>query len=137
MSVKGVKAILPMLLLLLVAGQMSGEVCGARCENMSAVAPICVRGMAHGHCPLCDHASANGARERLSTPETCCGQICKVVFGQLESSPDQGRKPLVIAVSIRPTLFTFSEDTRHVRFGIAQHRRPISPFDPLTSTLRI
>src|ERR1035437_7290236 len=57
------KVILPVLFLLLVAGQMSAEFCMARCEGMSTrmLAHACgMHGMAQGQCAMCNHAPASG-----------------------------------------------------------------------------
>src|ERR1035438_8584999 len=124
------KATLPVLLLLLVAGQMSAEFCMARCESMRMTQPACtMHGMAHGDCASCSHASAMSAGGAFSVPETCSGHTCNSVLGLLQNRPDQRIRPLVVAafdVAVRPAL----EDGRPAHFSATRTTEFSPPFAP-------
>jgi len=132
------KATLPLLLLLLVAGQMSAEFCMAQCQNMRMSEPACaMHDMTHGHCASCKHASANSTDASLSTPRTCSGQTCNNVLGLLQNRSDLGVKPLISPVSIEILAPPIHEGARASRFRDARNIKSILPFDPLISSLRI
>jgi hypothetical protein len=132
------KATLPVLLLLLVAGQLSPEFCMAQCESLRMMEPACpMHEMSHGHCASCKHASANGTNASLATFGTCSGQSCNNVLGLAQSRPNSEMRPLVTAVSSNILPPSVLEDTHPVRFGDARSTRFIPPFDPLISGLRI
>jgi hypothetical protein len=132
------KTTLPVLLLLLVAGQMSAEFCMARCEGMRMTEPTCImHGISHGHCASCKHTSANGASTSLSALDTCFGQICNGVLGLVQKRPDRGIEPLVATVSFDIFALPLREGTRRFRFSNKRSTRYILPFDPLISSLRI
>ena len=127
-----------MLLLLLVIGQMSGELCMARCEGMAKMAPSCgMPDMAHGHCAMCKHASADGTSSVLSAPKACSGQICNSVLGLLQNRHDSGIATLVAAVSLPFATPAFLEGNIPMRFRAARSPGSIPPFDLLISSLRI
>ncbi len=132
------KATLPLILLLLVAGQMSAEFCRAQCEGMGMrmMAHACgMHGMAH--CASCKHASANGAGGALSGLDACSGQICNSVLVLVQNPPDHGIKPSVPPASIDIPAPPVLEGTRALRFRDARSTKSILPFDPLISSLRI
>lgn len=134
------KATLPafLLLLLLVAGQMSAELCRAQCEGMAMTEPVCqMHGMAHCHNPSCQHASVNAASTAVSAPETCSGQICQNVLAFPQNRLHQEIKTLaaVVAPDI-PALLTL-ERRPLARFRASRSAQSIPPFDPLISSLRI
>jgi hypothetical protein len=134
------KATLPLLLLLLVIGQMSGELCMARCEGIGTgmMAHACgIPGMAQGHCPMCKHASANGISIASSAPITCSGQACNSVLGLVQNRSDLGFESLVSPVSINILAPPIQGGARAAQFRSAQSTKSILPFDPLISTLRI
>jgi hypothetical protein len=132
------KATLPVLLLLLVAGQMSAELCMAQCQSMRTAEPECaMHEMAHGHCASCKHASANGTSTSLSTLGTCSGQNCNGALALVQIRPDSEIKPLVVAKSFDIPTPPVIRATRPVYLRIARSTRSIPPFDPLISILRI
>jgi hypothetical protein len=132
------KATLPLLLLLLVAGQMSAEFCMAQCQNMRMSEPACaMHDMTHGRCASCKHASANSRNASLLTPRTCSGQTCNSVLGLLQNRSDLGVKPLISRVSIEIFAPPIYEGARASRFRDARNIKSILPFDPLISSLRI
>lgn len=134
------KATLPLLLLLLVAGQMSAEFCMAQCEGMSTgmMAHTCgMDGMAQGHCPVCKHAQDRRTSNALSVPEICSGQICNSVLRLAQNRPDHGLKVVVTSVSIDLLVSPLQDGARAARFRSARSTKSILPFDPLISTLRI
>jgi hypothetical protein len=131
-------ATLPVILLLLVAGQLSADFCMAQCQSMRMAAPACaMQEMSHGHCASCKHASANSTNASLSTPGTCSGQTCKNVLGLAQSRPNSEIRPSVTAVSIDILPPPVLEDRHPVRLRDARSTRSIPPFDPLISSLRI
>jgi hypothetical protein len=131
------KATLPVLLLLLVAGQLSAGFCRAQCEDMRRSGPACaMHEMAHGHCASCKHASA-GTNSCLSTVGTCFGQTCNRVLGLVQNRPEPGTRRLVESVSSDILAPRALEGTHPVRFRDARISRSIPPFDPLISSLRI
>ena len=130
------KATLPLLLLLLVIGQMSGELCMARCEGMATMVPSCaMHGMAQGHCALCKYASDK--RTSNSAPETCSGQICNSVLGLVQNRLDHGINIVVAPVTFEILVPLFQDRARAAQFRDARSTKSILPFDPLISTLRI
>jgi hypothetical protein len=132
------KAVLPLLLLLLLAGQMSAEFCMAQCEGMRMTEPACtMHGMSHGHCASCKHASANGVSTSLSTLGICCGQTCNSVLGLVQNLADHEIKPLVGTASIDILAPPLLEGTHPVRLRDTRSIRYILLFDPLISSLRI
>jgi hypothetical protein len=134
------KATLPVLLLLLVAGQISAEFCRAQCAGMGMrmMEHACsMHGMAHAHCASCKHASAIGASGALSTLDACSGQICNSVLGLVQNPPDHGIKPSVSPVSIDILAPPVLEGTRTFHFRDARSTKFILPFDPLITSLRI
>jgi hypothetical protein len=132
------KATLPLLLLLLVAGQMSAEFCMAQCEGMRMTGPACtMHKMANGHCPLCKHTSDNSTSNTLSAPETCSGQVCNSVLGLVQNRSDRGLEPLVSPVLIDILAPPIEDGARAAQFRDARSTKSILPFDPLISTLRI
>jgi hypothetical protein len=133
------RATLPLLLLLLVAGQMSAEFCRAQCEGagMRMEHACAMHVMAHGHCTSCKHASANGAGGTLSAPDSCSGQFCNSVLGLVQNPPDYGIKPSVSPVSINILAPPVLEGTHTWRLRDARSAKSILPFDPLISSLRI
>ena len=127
-----------MVLLLLVIGQMSGELCMARCEGMATMPPSCsMPGMAQGHCALCKDASDNGTSNTLSAPETCSGQVRNSVLGLVQNRPDHGLKVVVAPVSIDILAPQIRDEARAAQFRDARSTKSIPPFDPLIATLRI
>jgi hypothetical protein len=128
-----------LLLLLLMVGQVSAELCRAQCEGVGMTEPVCkMHGMAHCHNPSCEHASVNAASITVSTPETCSGQICQNVLELPQSGPDHEIKPLAVAVSLdiasRPAL----DHQLPVRFRASRSSTQSKPpFDPLISSLRV
>ena len=129
---------LPLLLLLLLVGQMSAEFCMAQCDGMRMTEPGCaMHGIAHAHCASCKHAYANGAGGALSARGACSGQICNSVLGLVENPPDHGTKPSVSPVSVDILAPPVPEDTRMFHFRDARSTKSILPFDPLISSLRI
>ena len=132
------KATLPLLLLLLVAGQMSAEFCTAQCQNVRMTEPTCaMHEMAHGHCASCKHVFANSRNTSLSTPRTCSGQTCTRTLELVKARTDPEAKPLVAAVSLDALAPRDLGDTHRARFRVARSTRSIPPFDPLISSLRI
>lgn len=134
------KATLPLLLLLLVAGQMSAEFCMAQCEGMSTgmMAHACgMHGMAHAHCAWCKHASDKRASNTLSAHETCSGQACNSVLGLVQNRSDLGFESLVSPVSINILAPPIQDGARAAQFRDVRSTKSILPFDPLMSTLRI
>jgi hypothetical protein len=134
------KATLPLVLLLLVAGQMSAEFCMARCEGMGTgmMTHACgTPGMAQGHCPMCKHASANGISIASSVPITCSGQACNSVLGLVQNRSDLGFESLVSPVSINILAPPIQDRARVSQFREVRSTKSILPFDPLISTLRI
>jgi len=132
------KATLPLLLLLLVAGQMSGGLCMTRCDGMATMARSCgMSGMAQGHCPMCKHASANGISIASSAPITCSGQACNSVLGLVQNRSDLGFESLVSPVSINILAPPIQDRARVSQFRDVRSTKSILPFDPLISTLRI
>lgn len=134
------KATLPMLLLLLVAGQMSAEFCMAQCEGMGTgmMTPSCgMHGMAQGHCPMCKHASANGISIASSAPITCSGQACNSVLGLVQNRSDLRFESLVSPVSINILAPPIQDRARVSQFRDVRSTKSILPFAPLISTLRI
>jgi hypothetical protein len=134
------KVTLPVLLLLLVAGQMSAEFCMAQCEGMGmgTMEHACgMHAMAQAHCASCKHASANGASGALSARDACSGQICNSALGLVQNPPDHGIKPSVSPVSIDILAPPVLEGTRALHFRDARSSKSILPFDPLISSLRI
>ncbi len=132
------KATLPVFLLLLLAGQLSAELCMAQCQSMRMTEPACaMHEMSHGHCASCKHASANGTNASLATMETCSGQTCNNVLGLEQSRSNTEIRPSVKAVSFDILPPPVVEDTDPVRFRDARSTRSIPPFDPLISSLRI
>jgi len=131
------KLTLPLLLLLLVAGQLSAELCMAQCQSTRITEPACaMHAMAHGHCASCKHAFANGTNASFSTMGTCSDQTCSSVLDLAQSRPDNIR-PVVSARSFDILRAPVLEDTHSVRSRDARSTRSISPFDPLISSLRI
>ena len=134
------KVTLPVLFLLLVAGQMSAEFCMARCEGMSTrmLAHACgMHGMAQGQCAMCNHASASGTNSAASAPETCSDQICNSVLGLLQNRHDFGIEPSVAAIPLDVVIPPVLEGDSSVRFRTARSTQSIPRFDPLISSLRI
>jgi hypothetical protein len=132
------KVTLPVLLLLLVAGQMSAEFCMARCQGMRMTEPACaMHEMAHGHCAPRKHASINGMSTSLSTLGTCSGQACNSALELMQNRTDPEVKPLVVAISSDILISPILERTRQVHFRDARSTRSIPPFDPLISSLRV
>ena len=136
------KATLPLVLLLLVIVQMSGELCMAQCEGMGTgmKTHACgMHGMAQGHCALCKHASANGNGISIapSTPITCSGQACNSVLGLVQNRSDLGFESLVSPVSINILAPPIQDRARVSQFRDVRSTKSILPFDPLISTLRI
>lgn len=134
------KATLPLLLLLLVAGQMSAEFCMAQCEGMGTgmMTHACgTPGMAQGHCPICKHASANSISIASSVPITCSGQACNSILGLVQNRSDLGFEPLVSPVSIKILAPPIQDGARAAQFRDVRSTESILPFDPLISTLRI
>lgn len=132
------KATLPVLLLLLVFGQMSGGLCMTRCESIATMAHSCgMPGMAQGHCPMCKHASANGTSVACSSPGTCSGQACNSVLELLQNRPDNEIEPLVAVVPLDIVSSPILEGDSPVRFRTARSTKSNSSFDPLISSLRI
>jgi hypothetical protein len=132
------KATLPLVLLLLVIGQMSGELCMARCEGIATMAPSCrLPGMAQGHCTLCKHAPDNRTGNTLSAPETCSGQVCNSVLGLVQNRSALGLEPLVSLVSINILAPPIEDAAPAARYRDVRSTKSILPFDPLISTLRI
>jgi hypothetical protein len=134
------KATLPLLLLLVVAGQLSAVFCIAQCEGMSTrmMAHACgMHGMAQGHyCASCKHSSVNDASGNLSAVD-CSGQICNSVLGLVQKNPDHGFKPLVAQVSIDAIAPPVLGGMRPLDFKNSRCARSIPPFDPLISSLRV
>lgn len=131
---------MPLLLLLLVAGQLSAEFCMAQCEGMSMrmMAHACdMHGMAQGRCESCKYVSVNGPRGTISALETCSGQICNSVLGLVQNRPNYGFKPLVALVSVEALAPPVLEGMRPLRFKDSRSTKSIPPFDPLISSLRI
>jgi hypothetical protein len=111
------KATLPLLLLLLVAGQMSAEFCAAQCQNMRMAEPTCaMHKMAHSHCASCKHAFADSRNASLSTPRTCSGQTCTRALELVKVRTDPEVKPLVAAISFDVLAPPLLEDTHRARF---------------------
>jgi hypothetical protein len=132
------KATLPLVLLLLVIGQMSGELCMARCEGMATMTPSCgMHGTAQGHCALCKHASDKRTSNALSAPETCSGQICNSVLGLVQDPLDHGIRIVVAPVTIEILVPRFQDRAPAARYRDVRSTESILPFDPLISTLRI
>jgi hypothetical protein len=132
------KVTLPVLFILLVAGQMSAEFCVAQCQSMRMTEPACaMHEMAHGHCASCKHASANDTSTSLSTLGTCSGQTCNSVLELVQNRPDPEVKPLVVAISFDIYTHPILKGKRHVHFQDARSTKSIPPFDPLISSLRI
>jgi hypothetical protein len=134
------KATLPVVLLLLVIGQMSGELCMARCEGMGTglMTHACgMHGMAQIHCALCKHTSDKRASNALSAPETCSGQACNSVLGLVQNRSDLGFESLVSPGSINILAPPIEERARAAQFRDVRSTKSILPFDPLISTLRI
>jgi hypothetical protein len=132
------KVTLPVLLLLLVVGQMSAEFCRAQCEGMKVTGSACtMHGMAHGLCASCKHASANDASGTLSALDTCSGQICSSVLGLVQNRPDREIELLVALVSIDILAPPVREGARSLRFIDARSTTYVLPFDPMISGLRI
>jgi hypothetical protein len=129
---------MPLLLLLLIGGQMSAEFCRAQCEGRMLTAHACgMHGMAHAHCASCKHASANSTNASLSTPKTCSGQTCNSILELVQVRTDPEVRPLVVAVSFDILAPSVLEDTHPARFRNGRSTRSIPPFDPLISGLRI
>jgi hypothetical protein len=132
------KVTLPLLLLLLIAGQLSAEFCRAQCEGMKQSEPGCaMREMAHGHCALCKHSSADSTINTLSTFETCSGQICNGVLGLAVYRSNYEIRPLAEAGSLDVLVPRILDVMPRARFDGARSTRYIPPFDPLISSLRI
>jgi hypothetical protein len=132
------KATLPVLLLLLVAGQLSADFCMAQCQSMRMTEPACaMHEMADGHCASCKHPYANGTSASLSTPGTCSGQTCNSVLGLFQSRCDDEIKPLFKAVSCDIGTSPILNGTRQVRCRDARSTKSTPSFDPLISSLRI
>jgi hypothetical protein len=134
------KATLPLLLLLLVVGQMSAEFCMAQCEGMSTgmMAHACgMHGMAQGHCALCKHTSDKRVSNPLSAHETCSGQACKIVLGLVQNRSDLGFGSLVSPISMNIFAPPIQNGTRAAQFRDVRSTTSILPFDPLMSALRI
>lgn len=109
-----------------------------RCEGMAMMAPLCgMPGMAQGHCPMCKHASANSRSIACSAPGTCSGQICNSVLELLQNRPDNGIDHLVAAVPLDVVTPPLLQGDSPVGFRAARSTKSNSPFDPLTSSLRI
>jgi hypothetical protein len=127
-----------MLLLLLVAGQMSAEFCMSQCEGMRMTGPACTMdSMANGHCPLCKHTSDNRKSNTLSAPETCSGQVCNSVLGRVQNRSALRLEPLISLSSIDILALPIEDGARAARFRDVRRTKSILPFDPLISTLRI
>jgi hypothetical protein len=132
------KATLPVVLLLLVIGQMSGELCMARCEGMATMAlSFGMSGMSQGHCALCKHASDKRTSNALSAPETCSGQICNSTLVLVQDRPVHELKIVVALVPIDILVPLFQDGARAAQCRDARRAKSILPFDPLISTLRI
>jgi hypothetical protein len=132
------KATLPLILLLLVAGQFSAELCMAQCQSVKMTEPECaMHAMAHGHCPSCKHASAKGTNASLSTLGTCLGQTCNSVLGLAQSRPNYEIRLVASAISCETLCVPDLEDTRPLSIGDVRSTRSLTPFDPLISSLRI
>jgi hypothetical protein len=126
------------LLLLLVAGQMSAELCRARCDGMRMIAHACgMHGMADYRNASCHHVSANGTFTILSASETCSGQICMSDLGQLQNRPDHESKPSITRVSLNTVVPPLFEASSLIRFRTERSTEYIPPFDSLISCLRI
>jgi hypothetical protein len=120
---------LPVLLLLLVIGQMSAEICRARCEAMPC--------MAHCHDASCRHASANFTRATLLASETCSGQICRNPLWLPQNRPDHESMLSITSVPFNVPVPEVLEGEHPVRFRTGRSTESIPPFDPLISSLRI
>ena len=132
------KATLPLLILLLVAGQLSAEFCSAQCQNMRMTESTCaMHEMAHGHCASCKHAFANSRGASLSTPKTCSGKTCPRVLELVKVRTDPEVKPLVAAVSLDILATPALKDAYRALFRDTRSTRSIPPFDPVISSLRI
>lgn len=132
------KVTLPLLLLLLVAGQMSAEFCMAQCEGMRMTVPACtMHSIASARCAMCKHASDKRTSNTLSAPETCSGQVCNSVLGLVQNHSDLGLVPLVSPVSVYILVPPIQDGARVAQFRDARSTKSILPFDPLISTLRI
>lgn len=132
------KATLPLLLLLLVFGQISAELCMARCESMATMAPSCrTQRMAQDHCAMCNHASAVVAGSVLLAQDTGSGKLCNSVLGLLPNRTEKGMQPWVAAVSSVLVTLPALEDIRPVRYRTTRSTESTPQFDPLISSLRI
>lgn len=133
------KATLPLLILLLVAGQLCAELCMAQCLGMRMMEPACVmHEMSHGHCAMCEHASANHSSNTLSAPETCSSQICSSVLDLPQTRIDHEIKPLGSPVSVDILAASIHERALAVHLRDPRSTKSIPPpFDPLISSLRI
>jgi len=134
------KATLPVVLLLLVIGQMSGELCMAQCEGMGTgmmTHPCGMHGMAQSHCALCKHSSDKRASNTLSVHENCSGLACNSVLGLVQNRSDLGFESLVSPVSINVLAPPIRDGARAAQFRDVRSTKSILPFDPLISTLRI
>ena len=132
------KPTLPLLLLMLVVGQISAGLCQARCEGMRMPTQPCgMHGMVQGHCAACNHASVNGANGILAAPEACFGEICNGVFGLVQNRPDAGVKPLSAGASGDLPVAAVMDGARPASIHATRPTGPIPPFDPLISSIRI
>jgi hypothetical protein len=132
------KATLPVLLLLLLAGQMSAELCMAQCEGMRMMSHECgMHHMNNGHCASCKHASVSGTTTILAASETCSGQICNSVLGLPQNRAGQEIKPLVATVFLVHLDLQVPEGESPLQLRTARSTEFIPPFDPLGSSLRI
>lgn len=127
-----------LLLFLLVAGQMSAELCRAQCEGMAMTEPVCqMHGMAHCHNPSCQHASVDAASTAVSAPETCSGQICQNVLALPQNRLHQEIRTLAAVVSLDIPKPLTRERKPLARFRASRSTKSIPSFDPLISSLRI
>jgi hypothetical protein len=133
------KAALPVLLLLLVAGQLSADFCMAQCQSMRMMKRACaMHEMAEGHCGSCKHRSASGTSASLSTPGTCSGQTCNSnVLGLFQIRCDDEIKPFFKAASCDVDASPILNGTHQARCRDARSTKSIPSFDPLISSLRI
>jgi hypothetical protein len=132
------KATLPLLLLLLVAGQLSAEFCMVQCQGMRMTEPACaMHEMARDHCASCKHASASDTSASLSALGTCPGQACNSVLGLALSRPDHEVGLLIPSVSFDVLVPPVLVGMGRMHYRDARSTRSIRPFGPLTPSLRI
>jgi hypothetical protein len=126
------------LLLLLVAGQMSAELCRARCDGMRMIAQACgMHGMTHRHDVSCHHVFVNGTSTILSACETCLGQICRSVLGLLQNRPDHESDPSISRAYLNIVSPPLIEAMSSLRSRTERSTEFIPPFDSLISRFRI